>query len=343
MNNDWQQFLASQGAAIDDSGQVDIAAAPLLPDCALSALGQLGLIRVSGADARNFLQGQFTNDITKVDTGHSQLSSFCSPKGRMLALFRIFQRGDDLYLMLPRERLQATHKRLQMFVLRAQVTLTDVSDELVIAGLAGDCVQEMLPGAPEDVDGCAESDQLTLIRVAGDRPRCLVIGEPAAMQAWWQAAAEQATPARADCWPLLDIRAGLPAVLEANTEAFVPQMANMQLVNGVSFTKGCYTGQEVVARMQYLGTLKRRMYRVRIAADACPAAGTELFSPSSASGQGAGKVVDARPSPDGGCEALVVSQISSMEAGDLRLGDADGPLLQTLQLPYTFEAEAEAK
>jgi folate-binding protein YgfZ len=131
-------------------------------------------------------------------------------------------------------------------------------------------------------------------------------------------------------------------VLEATTEAFVPQMANLQLVDGVSFTKGCYTGQEVVARMQYLGTLKRRMYRVRVDSDSRPAAGTELFSASSASGQGAGRVVDARPSPDGGFEALVVCQIASMEAGDLRLGDAEGPALQAQPLPYAFEATEQA-
>lgn len=340
MNNDWQQFLVSQGATIADNGEVNFDGG-LLPDCSLSALGQLGLIRVSGEEAQSFLQGQFTNDVSKVDAGHSQLSSFCSPKGRMLALFRIFQRGDDLYLMMPRERLPAIHKRLQMFVLRAKVTLTDASDELAIAGLAGTCLEGLLPAAPAEVDGCCESDGLSVIRVAGDRPRCLVIGEPAAMQAWWQGLDGEARPASAHGWPLLDIRAGIPTVVDATAEAFVPQMANMQLVNGVSFTKGCYTGQEVVARMQYLGTLKRRMYRVRFDGDACPAPGSELFSHSSASGQGAGKVVDARPSPDGGCEALVITQISSMEADDLQLGDADGARLQPLPLPYSFTAESQ--
>jgi hypothetical protein len=337
MNNDWQQFLQSQGATLSDQGVVQFDEAPLLPGCALCDLSSHGLIRVSGGDIREFLQGQFTNDVTQITPERSQLSSFCSPKGRMLALFRIFQRGDDLYLMLPRERLAATLKRLSMFVLRAQVTLSDASDELLIAGIAGDCAAALLPQAPADTDASSTVGELTVIRLGGDRDRFLVVGNAAPLQAWWQQAATQATPASVDCWPLLDIRAGIPSVVESTTEAFVPQMANLQLINGVSFTKGCYTGQEVVARMQYLGTLKRRMYRVRIDTSDCPAPGSELFSASSESGQGAGRVVDARPSPEGGCEALVVSQISSMEqARDLRLGDADGPPVSNLSLPYGF-------
>lgn len=328
MSTNWQQFLATQPGITD---------APLLPECALCDLSGLGLIRASGEDVIGFLQGQFTNDISKVDTEHSQLSSYCSPKGRMMALFRVFQRGDDVFLMLPRERLEPILKRLRMFVLRSKVILDDVSDELAIAGIAGACASTLVPTAPTEQDASATNGDLTVIRAAGDRVRFAVIGTLPAMQTWWQQAAAQATVANADTWPLLDIRAGIPKVLDATAEAFVPQMANLQLVNGVSFTKGCYTGQEVVARMQYLGTLKRRMYRVRIEGD-CPAAGTELFSPSSASGQGAGKVVDARPSPDGGCEALVVCQIASMEAGDLRVGDADGAPLSCIDLPYEFEA-----
>ncbi len=332
MNTDWQRFLDSQLADSD---------LPLLPDCALCDLSDQGLIRVSGEDAVAFLQGQFTNDARKVDAGHSQLSSYCSPKGRMMALFRVFQRGEDIYLLLPRERLDTVLKRLRMFVLRAKVTLEDVSDHLAIAGIAGACAGELLPASPARPDECATAGGLTVIRVAGDRDRFLLVGEPDVMQAWWRQARSAATPAAADTWPLLDIRAGLPSVVDATAEAFVPQMANLQLVNGVSFTKGCYTGQEVVARMQYLGTLKRRMYRVRINGD-CPAAGTELFSASSASGQGAGKVVDARPSPDGGCEALVVCQISSMDAGDLRVGSEQGALLSVADMPYPFEAEKQA-
>ena len=148
-------------------------------------------------------------------------------------------------------------------------------------------------------------------------------------------AAQQTGP---EFWSLMEIRAGMPTVFEDTLEAFVPQMANLQLIGGVSFTKGCYTGQEVVARMQYLGKLKRRMYHAHVDTAQAPARGAELFSPSSESAQGAGRVVDVAASPQGGYELLAVIQISSAEAGDLHLESAEGPRLHLLDLPYAFEA-----
>jgi folate-binding protein YgfZ len=148
--------------------------------------------------------------------------------------------------------------------------------------------------------------------------------------------AAEAVQTGSNFWTLMDIRAGVPAVYDETADAFVPQMTNLQLIGGVSFTKGCYTGQEVVARMQYLGTLKRRMYRVHIDSPQCPAPGMPLHSASSESGQGAGRIVAAAPAPQGGYEALAVIQISSAEAGDLHLVDADGPRLELLELPYAF-------
>jgi hypothetical protein len=147
----------------------------------------------------------------------------------------------------------------------------------------------------------------------------------------------QARQTGAEFWSLMDIRAGVPNIFEDTVEAFVPQMANLQLIGGVSFTKGCYTGQEVVARMQYLGKLKRRMYRAHVDSTQAPARGAEVFSPSSESGQGAGRIVDVAASPDGGYEVLAVIQISSAGADDLRLVDAEGPALRLLDLPYQFE------
>lgn len=307
------------------------------PECAITELSHFGLIKVSGADSRSFLQGQLTNDINAVTSELAQLSSYCSPKGRMLGSFWIFQRGEDLYLQLPIERLGAILKRLQMFVMRSQVTLADASDDLARLGLAGDCAESALPFAPADEKASITRDQLTVIRLPGDRPRFELVGPPQALAEKWPELRDKAEQTGADFWSLMDIRAGVPNVLEDTVEAFVPQMTNLQLIGGVSFTKGCYTGQEIVARMQYLGKLKRRMYRAHIDAGLAPAPGAEIFSPSSESGQGAGRVVDAAPSPEGGYEVLAVIQISSAEADDLRLGDTNGPGLRLVDLPYQFE------
>ena len=325
----WQDFVAQQ----------NLSDAPI-GECAITDLSHLGVIRVSGEDRLTFLQGQLSNDINKVSDTHSQLSSHCSPKGRMLSSFRIVARGEELLLILPIERLEATLKRLRMFVLMSKVTLEDASDSIVRIELSGACAPDLLPLDPPAADnGVISQDDYSIVRIPGDRPRFLVLGDAESMQALWEEAVQTATPTAAASWRLLDIRAGLPTVYESTSEAFVPQMTNMQLVDGVSFTKGCYTGQEVVARMQYLGKLKRRMYRVQLDSASAPQPGDELFSASSASGQGAGRVVDVAPSPDGGFEALVVSEISSAEAADLQLGDADGPTLKLLDVPYAYGDE----
>ena len=257
----------------------------------------------------------------------------------MLGSFWLFQRGEDLLMQLPLERLEPTLRRLKMFVLRSQVTLNDASDELVRFGLSGDCATSLLDAAPEEPWSTTTAGDVTVLRLPGDRPRFNLVGPLEAMASLWSRVSERATPTGPDFWALMDIRAGLPTVFDETAEAFVPQMANLQLLDGISFTKGCYTGQEVVARMQYLGKLKRRMYRARITSATRPEPGTELFSPSGESGQGIGRVVDAAPSPEGGFEALVVLQINSAEAGGIRLGGADGPRLVLEPLPYAFEAE----
>ena len=315
--NDWQELVTPKTPLADT-----------FPACSLTDLSHFGLIRASGGDLRDFLQGQLTNDIHLVTPELAQLSSYCSPKGRMLGSFWIFQRGDDLYLQLPADRLEAIMKRLRMFVMRSDVALEATGDEL-------------LPFAPADDKGCVTRDAITVLRLPGDRPRFEVLGPTTQLSALWSEIATSAQQTGPDFWRLMDIRAGLPNVFEDTVEAFVPQMANMQLVDGVSFTKGCYTGQEVVARMQYLGKLKRRMYRARIDTEQRPLPGTEVFSANNESEQAAGRIVDSAPSPDGGFEALIVLQISSVEAGDVHLHTNTGPRLEMLDLPYEIPPTEE--
>ncbi|TVO77639.1 CAF17-like 4Fe-4S cluster assembly/insertion protein YgfZ [Sedimenticola selenatireducens] len=341
MNNQWKSFLESQSALISDEGIVRFDNADHYPACVLFDLSQLGLIRVSGEDAQTFLQGQFTNDTRDVTENRSQLSAYCSPKGRMLANFRVFQYQGDYMLQMPHETLSTVVKRLPMFILMSKAKVTNASDEFVTIGIAGECAETLLvnhfksiPAQPGDT---TQQNDMVLIRMPGSPARFMIIGSPTAVIALWKPLAAEASPANSDYWTLLDIRAGIPTIYQETADAFVPQMTNMQMVDGVSFTKGCYTGQEVVARMKYLGKLKRRMYLASVDTDRQPKPGDELFAPGSDSGQGAGRVVDARPSPHGGFELLAVAEIKSFEENNLHLQSEQGPKLKLGELPYGFD------
>jgi hypothetical protein len=328
MNTTWSDFLQSR-PVIEPAEALD---------CVLNDLSHFGLIRVEGEDAETFLQGQLTNDMRQVTGDHSNLAGWCSPKGRMLASFRCFRRGDAYYLQTPAENLPPVLKRLGMYVLRSKVTLADASDDLMRLGITGHCAESLLSvlfdPIPVEINRVAQQADLTLIRLTGDQPRFELLGPAEALTRFWQTAESQAVRLGDDFWALQEIHAGLPTIYQATSEAFVPQMTNMQLVDGVSFTKGCYTGQEVVARMQYLGKLKRRMYLAHVVSDTPPQAGDELFSQASTSGQGTGKVVDARP-VDEGYDLLAVIETTSAESNDVCLGE-NGPRLQLLDLPYPF-------
>lgn len=345
MKPEWREFLLNKGAefadgAVQTFGNPERELSVVTTGVVLADLSHTGLIAAYGDDTAAFLQGQVTSDVREVSPTTSQLSAYCSPKGRMLAAFRIFQRGETYYLAMPRVTVEGILKRLRMFVLRSKVTLEDGSDGLVRVGFSGpdadNQLREHLGSAPETTGAVVQSGGLTVIRIAGPHPRFEIYGEPDPMEKLWTALDVRAAPVGGDPWHLLDIRAGLPAVYAETADAFVPQMANLHLLEGVSFKKGCYTGQEVVARMQYLGKLKRRMYRAHAEAGERPEPGAPLFAPGAA--QAVGKVVTAAPSPDGGWELLAVVEIGSQEAGEVRVGATDGPALHFLDLPYPLAA-----
>lgn len=342
MNSQWKAFLESRSARIDDVGDVRFPDAPVEADCALMDLSQLGLIAVSGPEAESFLQGQVTSDVTRVSATHSSLGSHCTPKGRMLAGFRLFKLDDTIYLQLPRTGVEAMVQRLRMYLLRAKAAIEDAGDRFAVIAIAGECAPSLLAShldaVPEQGNELTRSGGLVAIRIPGPTPRFEILGAPEVMGALWDQLAVAATVVNADFWFLLDIRAGIPSVYPQTKEAFVPQMTNLQLIDGVSFKKGCYTGQEVVARMQYLGKLKRRMYRARLTGSQRPEPGDELHCPTSSSAQATGRVVDARANRDGDYELLVVVEIEAVQTGDVRLGGPEGPLLSFSDPPYGFAA-----
>ena len=352
MKQEWKEFLQNAGAEFDTEetcvetfGNPERERKIVHTGELFCDLSHYGLIAAYGEDATEFLQGQFTNDITEVTSTRSQLSSLCTPKGRMLCNFRIFKREETYYLVIPYELLEAALDRLRMFVLRSRVTLEDASDALMGMGLNGDKIPDHLAniiGAlPEEVDDCIETDGYTIIRVAGNIPRYEIYGLLEPMKKIWEGVDVHATAVGAGPWELLNIQAGIPVITARSIDAYVPQMTNMQLVNGVSFTKGCYQGQEIVARMHYLGKLKRRMYRIGFAASEKPETGTALVTETSTESQDIGAILSAQENPDGNYEALAVIQVKDAEESKLKLGDAKGPDVEILDLPYAFDDESE--
>jgi folate-binding protein YgfZ len=284
------------------------------------ALPALGVIAADGEEAVKFLQGQLTQDFALLGLSEARLAAFCSAKGRMLASFVAFKRAHDRVLLVcSRDLLPATLKRLQMFVLRAKVKLGDASDTHAVFGLAGDAVSAALPAAPWS--HLAEGDTSTVRLYPGaGTPRALWVGPAGSAPAGAALPLEQ--------WQFLDAASGVATLSQPLVEAFVPQMLNYESVGGVNFKKGCYPGQEVVARSQFRGTLKRRAYVAQ--ADAALQAGQDVFHPADAE-QPAGTVVQAGPDAAGGWRAIVSMQTSAADGQPLRAGTAT---LALLPLPY---------
>ncbi len=348
MRPDWKSFLGDNGAEFDDErvisfGNPERERRITTTSDVFCDLSHFGLIAAHGEDAETFLQGQFSNDVRKVGEAHSQLSSYCTPKGRMLANFRLFRRTDTYFMRLPQSLIETMLKRLNMYVLRAKVTLENADDALVRMGYAGPNAANELAEAlgssiPENPNEALSLAQLSILRVPGIHPRFEIYGELEALQALWEKLNVRGAPVGADCWGLLDVLAGIPNIHPQTSEAFVPQMANMDLLGGISFEKGCYPGQEIVARTRYLGTLKRRMYLFHVDTEAV-SPGQEIFDAAHADAGRVGIVVEGYPYPNGGIEGLAVLQIKSVEdpASKLRLASPTGPRLSVRPPPYPIE------
>ena len=341
MNVTWQAYLQQQGAVVHDGYPVDFGdAADELKSAGsgtvLADLSHLGLIRFSGEDAQIFLQGQLSCDVGEIDTTHAHYGSYCNPKGRILASFLLWNDGDSYLMQLPSELQAAIQKRLSMFVMRAKVSLTDHSAGLIRLGVAGNRAEilltEIMGAMPAHDLSVIHTDHGTVIRLGLDRFEIITLPEKAS--SLWERLSKDAKPVGMNCWSWLDIKAGIPVIMTATQEQFIPQMVNLQSIGGVSFQKGCYPGQEIVARTQYLGKIKRHMYLASIRSSIPVSAGDELFSADMAD-QSSGMVVNAAPSPEGGFDLMAVIQTSSAEAGLIHWQSLEGPTLEMMPLPYS--------
>lgn len=294
----------------------------------VATLTHLGVIRAEGEEAAKFLHGQLTQDFALLGLQEARLAAFCSAKGRMQASFIGFKTSDtDVLLVCSRDILPATLKRLSMFVMRAKAKLTDATDEFLVCGLAGSATQTIAGHVhsawSKSIFG---GGSLVQLYPADGTPRQL-----------WVAPAGTALPPGPELslplWLWSEVRSGIATLSQPVVEAFVPQMLNFESVGGVNFKKGCYPGQEVVARSQFRGTLKRRAYLMH--ADGPLLAGDEVFSPADTE-QPVATVVQAAASPTGGFDAIVSGQISAVEGGPLQPAGTDPRPLTVLPLPYAL-------
>ncbi len=298
-------------------------------------LPHLGVIRALGEDAGTFLHSQLTHDFLLLPAGQARLAAFCNAKGRMQASFiAVRLAADDIALVVSRDLLAQTLKRLSMFVLRAKVKLSDASADFELRGLAGGAVQAAAGGSLVPWQHVVREAGASAVHVVGLYP---ADSQPRAL---WLAPAGSPLPEAAAMdaalWPWGEVRSGVATLSLPVFEAFVPQMLNYESVGGVNFKKGCYPGQEVVARSQFRGTLKRRATRAHSAGEL--AAGMEVFHSGDPS-QPSGQVAQAAPAPGGGWEAIVSLQLTAMEGGSLAAGAPDGPALVLGGLPYELLAD----
>jgi len=297
-------------------------------------LTHLGLIRARGPDAASFLHSQLTNDVAQLGPADARLAGYCSAKGRLLASFTVWKTpADEILLACSADVLPAALKRLSMFMLRAKCKLDDASSELALYGLAGDAAVRWLGGAaPAQAWHKRDVGRAQVLRLADAQGLARYL---------WAAPVDEPAPALPTLslasWLWLDVHSGVPLIVGATSEQFVPQMVNFELVGGVNFQKGCYPGQEVVARSQYRGTTKRRSFLFASDAPALP--GQEVFAGDDAA-QPAGMVVNAASLVGRGHAALVELKLAALDAPSVHLGTPDGPRLQRGTLPYAVPVDA---
>lgn len=347
LNPNWQTFLREHGAQLQDGivqnfGDVSAELIATRDGTVLCDLSQFGILKVSGEEAQSFLQNLCSNDIKAVTPQQAQLSTLNTAKGRVLATFLIWQTGSDYYLHLPAALSAAILKKLSMYVLRAKVKIEDVSTQQFCLGIAGKEAAALLQAhvgeLPQAALTLTQHANASILRIGDERFQINTTPEHAA--ALWQQLSAQACPVGSPCWDWLNIRAGMPVVLPATQEQFVLQMLNLDILGGVSFKKGCYPGQEIVARMHYLGKLKQRTYLAHIDSETEPQPNDALYSDDYA-GQVSGNILNTAAAPAGGYDVLVTLHCSSVNnARAVHWNSPQGAALCFQPLPYSFPVES---
>jgi folate-binding protein YgfZ len=307
----------------------------------ICAADDLGLILITGEDAREFLQSQLSNDIGLIDESRFQLSSYSTPKGRMVGIFHVIQVSNGYILVTPKSMVQSLLERLFKFIVQARVNLADASEYFVRIGMQTEDPEALgsalLPDSPGAVIQTESVISLQFNLLGSQRRYLLMFLSADEAIDNWQQFSSKLRVADFESWRLAEIKAGMPAIYPQTDGEFVLQMANLGALEGVSFKKGCYPGQEIVARMEYLGKLKRRMFLARLETDRLPRPGDEIVAHGKTELDGSGKVVDAEFDESGKCHCLYIAQIAKAEAGSLCLLDQPEIRIDNQALPYSLE------
>ena len=340
MDADWNNHLKEDGLTESgrNFGRAEVELRAARDGAVVAPLIDFGVIRASGPDAATFLHNLVTNDVIGLTDSNARFAGMCTPKGRLIATMHILKAGDELLLIVPLDVLDGLHKKLSMYILRSKVKLSNASAEFAVIGTSQlNAIGGLtLEGTPYSGTIVGDARVFRL-----DSTRALIVAPIASALSLWTKLGLVATMVGPAAWLWLEIQAGHPRVVRTTQELFVPQMLNMEnpAVAGVSFTKGCYPGQEIVARTQYLGKIKRRMFLANITDLKELGAGTAIFS-SETGEQQCGSVVSIAATPDGGMNALICVQTSAAESGEINLETPGGPRPRIGQLPYQLEASS---
>jgi folate-binding protein YgfZ len=322
MNQNWKNFLLSQNATFESDTHITFPAISDYIDKTIYPVAHLAVLTIGGRDAAKLLQGQLTCNVNEVTETKSSPGALCNPKGRAITTFLLVRNSDVFLMVLPEELLESVKKRLQMYVLRSDVTLTNSSDKHCLMGLFSTATE----AAP--LFSTTQQEVIT-VNLSAAQSRSLVIADAdKAIALWSELVGNQGfQQGNSDQWRYLDILSGIPWVTIETSEEFIPQMLNLDELGGISYNKGCYTGQEIVARTHYLGKAKRALFLAECDTPFTPAPNLAIIDDSTGTEQTVGKVLLAQRSHAGHenkgtlCKMLIVLQVSDSDTHNLKLKD----------------------
>lgn len=340
----WIEFLTQQGQPQDAESLSAAATEYRHGDTLLTALTQQTLISLNGPDAEKFLQGQLTCDLNKLSTEQSLLGANCTHKGMVLSVSRLFKRAEgDLLMRLPLAAAEPALANLKKFAVFSKVAITLADEQWTGLGLMGESAPELLTQLgitpPAQVNQQRLHDDLILVRVAGTQPRFELWCPQSQAEQLWLTLAASAQIGNSQAWQVADIEAGLVQLGPESLDTYIPQMLNLQAVDGIGFSKGCYTGQEVVARLQFRGKLKKLLYAATLSSDSLSSAviapGALLYA---SNGRSVGRVLCSVKQQQRILLQAVIGKAAA-DAEDLHLDSAEGPAVSLLPLPYRIDPE----